>query len=248
MEIMLQGHIIICNYPGLEKVEQLITELRANPNFAKTPIVLVTEMLDELPEPLVKLKIRFVKGFPTDEVILNKAKILDSAGVIILAEDPNNMRSDDRSFTVGSIIEQMEKEYNHPIKTVVELTSARNMGTMLRTQVDGIVSSENLATNLLAQEFGAPGVSEIISQLLTHQQGCEIYICESRLQGYPIVELQKAVLTHEANIQVIGIIQDGNKILNPSKQLKIKDGDQLIILADKAHDLSRIESDILAKA
>ena len=248
MKVRFKNHVIICNFPGSDKVLTIIRELRACKRYAKARFVIVSETLDEIPQSLIEEKVAFVKGFPTDEETLFNANILECSGVVVLAEDPSDPRSDDRTFMVGSIIELIEIEKGVSIKTVTELVGKRNIKNMERARVDGIVANEDVSACLLSQEFLNPGVSHVISQILSNTIGSQIYFHPSRLVGRPIYDLQLSMLKHESNIQLIGIIQGKNQILNPPKNLIIGEGDKLVILAEDLLDLDRIEQEILVQA
>jgi len=144
MEIFFKDHIIICNYPGTEKIINIIGELREDPDYKKSDIVLISEELHELPEELKKLKITFVKGSPTDEDILMRACILDCEGVLILADDPADVKSDERSYTIGSLIELMEKQYKKNIKTVVEVLKRKNLNYSNYLHISFVMNYSNL--------------------------------------------------------------------------------------------------------
>lgn len=245
MDISYENHIIICNNPCSEKIKTIVRELREAPEYAKAKVVLVTDMLEELPETLKKEKIDFVKGCPTDEDVLFRAGVLKCAGVIILAEDPSTIRSDDRTFAIGTIIESIEEEKQVAIKTITELIGRRNMRNAKRMTVDGMVASEGMTGCLLVQEFMNPGLHDVFSQIISNTVGSQLYIHETRLIGHSIVDLQREVLAHEANIQVIGLIRGSQQILNPDKQMRIETGDKLIVLAENLQDLNKIEKDIM---
>ena len=176
-----------------------------------------------------------------------RANILQCEGVIVLAENPHDHRSDDRTFTIGSLVEMISQEQNQPIRTITELVGNQSIRNMKRATVDGFISGEGIVARLLSQEFCTPGIHDIFDQLISNVVGSEIYIYETSLVGFPIVALQKEVLEHEANLQVIGIVHDGEQILNPDKRLTIAEGDRLIVLAESRSDLKSIEKDILAK-
>ena len=71
---------------------------------------------------------------------------------------------------------------------------------------------------------------------------------ETRLQGRKVRDLQIAALEHPNNIQVIGLIQNGEYILNPSSQHTIEENEKLIILAEKSVDFEDVEASILKQA
>lgn len=247
MEIRYNGHIIICNFPGVEKVLNIVRELRAAQGLDEVRFVLVTEVLEELPPKLSNEGIAFVKGSPTDEEVLHRANILESLGTIVLSMDPGDVNSDDRTYAVSSIIELIEDEKKISLKTVAELASSRNARNFSRAAVDGVVSTDGVAGCLIAQEFLYPGVGRIINEMISNTRGSQLYLHRTELVGHPIVDLQKAVLEHEADIQVIGLFRDGDCTLNPAKSLRIQPGDTLIVLAENAHDIGAIERDIMER-
>ena len=114
LEVKMKNHIIICNYPGYQKIMRLKNELSRSRRYGKCDIVLVTDTLDELPAELSQNNIIFVKGDPTREEILMKANVSDCAGVFILAENSNDVNSDNKTFAIGTQIEMIEREINHP--------------------------------------------------------------------------------------------------------------------------------------
>jgi len=248
MKITFENHIIICNYPGKNKVLEIIDELRAVEKMAHVRVVLVNETLDEIPEAMAKQEIFFVRGNPTNEAVLRQANILRCAGVIILAENPDDSKSDDRAFTIGSIIEMIEEEEKIPIKTIAELVRDRNINTMRRSRVDGMVASEAVTGQLVVQEFINPGINQAISQLLTNTEGSQLYLYPTRLEGVAVVTVQKEVLEHEADIQVIGVIKGERYVLNPPKTMTLEAGDQLILLTENPDQMTRVERDMMGAA
>lgn len=247
MEIYYKNHIIICNYPGIEKILNIVSELKACEEYNKSKIVLVTEKLDELPEELKKHGIEFVYGSPTNETVLTTAGVLDSSGVIVLSEDIQNSISDERNYTVGSLIELMEKQHNKPIKTVVEVVKKENYRLIKRTEADGIVSTDGLSAMLLSQEFDTPGINSVFTQLLTNKEGSQLYLHKSKLVGHKLYDLQKGALEHETNMQIVGIIKGDESILNPDKSIIIENGDRIVMLAENKREIEKVENSILNK-
>lgn len=248
MNITDKNHIIICNCPAIQKLLLLVKEIRANREYADRHFVVISDRFNEMPEEFKAHHIQFVKGDPTREDILMKANICSAAGVFILAEDPQNTTSDEKTFAVGTIIEMLKKENNLSLKVVVELISKENMKMMRRSNVDGIVTPDGITDCLMAQEFVSPGVHDIVHQIISNTVGSQFYVFDTRLQGRKVLDIQVAVLEHPANLQVIGIIKQEKQILNPPKTMMIEEGDKLIMLAESAEDFKSIEKDILAKS
>jgi voltage-gated potassium channel len=247
MDVKLSNHIIICNYPSSDKIIRLIEELKRSHYYGQSPIVLVNDAIEELPDNLSKLKVHFVMGDPVREEILNKANIQQCAGVFILAEHSDKSASDSKTFAIGTQIEMIERETGKAIRTVVELVNKDNLKMLQRSKVDGIVSSDGILDGLMVQEFLYPGVHDIIHQIITNAVGSQFYIFDTKLEGYHISDIQMAVLKHPTNLQVIGICKNGQSHLNPSKTEKIGSGDQLIMLAENRRDFHAIEEEILSQ-
>jgi voltage-gated potassium channel len=247
MDIEFKNHVIICNYPGDKKIFTIVKELRDSPQYTKCKFVLVTDKITELTENLKKENIYFIYGSPTDENNLYRANILECTGVIILAEDPYNKRSDERTFVIGSLIELIEKDKNIPIKTITEVIESNNIRNMKRAQIDGFISEDGLTGRLIVQEFINPGINEVISQVLTNSIGSQFYICDTSLINYQIRDVQISALEHDINMQVIGITRNNENLLNPSKDTVINKGDKLIVLAENSNDYKIIESELQKK-
>jgi voltage-gated potassium channel len=238
-------HIIFCNYPGESKILRMLEEFEALDQWKSTRFLLVTDDLNELPPKLGEKGLGFVKGNPNQEDILLKANLLECRGVFILAKDQSMATSDESAFAVGAVIESISRERDLPIRTVVEIVSEANMGFMKRCNVDGMVTSDGFNSCLLVQEFLHSGVQEVFSQLLTNSVGSQFYIVPTLLHGFKVRDVQAEVLLHETDMQVIGIIQNGKQILNPSKNIIIQPEDRLIILAESVRDFEIVQSQVL---
>jgi len=244
MHIKTKNHIIICNFPHLEKILRLVEELKRSYTYQKAPVVLITNAIEELPEELKELQVRFVHGDPVREEALNRANVRECSGVFVLAHDPGNPNSDEKTFAIGTIIEMIEREIKRPIKTVVELVSKENLKMMQRSRVDGIVSSDGIMDGLMVQEFLYPGVNDIVHQIITNAVGSQFYIFETKLVGLNFVDLQMAIIRHPANVQLIGISRKGKNILSPPRDTIVQEGDRLIILAGTRSDFEDMEDEI----
>ena len=240
-------HIVFCNYPGESKILRMLEEFESLDQWKSTRFVLITDDLNELPPKLCEKGLGFVKGNPNQEDILLRANLLECRGVFILAKDQSLATSDEAAFAVGAVIESISRERDMPIQTIVEIVNEANMGFMKRSNVDGMVTSDGFNSCLLVQEFLHQGVQQVFSQLLTNSVGSQFYIVPTMLHGYRLRDVQSEVLLHDTDMQVIGIIQNEQQILNPSKNIIIQPEDRLIILAESVRDFEIVQSDVLEK-
>ena len=245
MELKMKNHIIICNYPGDQKILRLKNELKRSHHYSKCEFVLVTDVLNELPETLIEQKIAFVKGDPVREDVLMKASVLECAGVFILAEDTEDPGSDTKTFAIGTQIEMMEREEKRPIKVVVEMVSQDNLKMMKRSKVDAIVSADGIMDVLIAQEFMYPGLHAVFHEILSNASGSQFYILDSNFSGQSFGELQRKAIDFDKPIQVVGLSRNGNSIMNPEKLFSIEEEDKLIVLANSRADFEQFEAEAL---
>jgi voltage-gated potassium channel len=247
MDILYKNHIIICNYPNEEKILNLLKEMRANDDYTDCKYLIVTDAFTELPEPLAKAKLDFIYGNPADEETLMKANVIDSSGVIILAEDIANIKSDEKTYVIGSLVELIEDDYNISIKTVTEIIASKNISRIERVNVDGYFSADGLSSAMVVQEFINPGINKVISQVVSNTFGSQLYLVETKLTGMIIRDIQIGALQNDINIQIIGIESGGENVLNPSKTRVVAEDDKLIVLAEKISDFRDVERALLSK-
>ena len=241
MRIFEEEHIVICNYPGENKMSEIIEEIRTIEEHKQGAIVIVTDKLEELPERFQQSDILFLKGNPADEDDLIKANVVKSAGVIVLADESQPNMADERSFTIGTLIELLGKKHGVSIKTVVEVVNRKNFKLIHRSNVDGMISDDGITSRLLVQEFLNPGIYAILQQLLSNNLGSQFHIVPTGLAGHKLVDLQKAVIEHPITVQIVGVFHRGEIVLNPPKTLTIEENDRLILLAEREGDFEEIE-------
>lgn len=245
LKARMKNHIIICHCPSEAKILNIAKELRASPQYADRKICVVTEALKERPASFNNYNINFVKGNPSDELILEKAGVQHCHGVVILAKRPGDSTSDASSFTIGTIVEIIAKERQRPIRTVAEVINQKSDRLFARTEVDGAVVVEGLSDMMMVQEFLNPGIRKTFEQLLTNTSGSQLHRQPTKLIGKKIVEVQAAALQHSIELQIIGICRQKQQMLNPCKQTVIEKEDQLLVLAKKEQDYFTFEQDFI---
>jgi Trk K+ transport system NAD-binding subunit len=226
-------------------VLQLVAQFRAAHSDPHRHAVLISYGLDELPTELRESSIHFVKGMHTSEEVLRRAGVDRAAGVIILANDPNDEACDAQSFTAGTLVKLIEEDSARPIPLVIELSNRKNLRMMERVGANGIVPAEGITDMLLMQEMLNPGLRCIFENLATYKNGIEFYIVGHKLDGHKLHDIQVAALLHSSNLQVVGVIRKGEALLASDKSFTLACDDQLILLAEKRSDYTFFESDFL---
>jgi voltage-gated potassium channel len=242
LPVKLSDHFVVCNCPSVDSVRLLLSELRNAPEHRGRKAVLVTDRFDELPSELLADDVTYVRGRPAREDVLARAAVADSAGVFVLAEDPTDRASDAMTLATSVMARTVAAAAGRTIRIVVELVSKGNARLLDCADVDGLVFGEGVTDCLLAQEYLHPGTHSIVQDLISNNGGSQLYIHPTRLVGRNVRELQIAIIDHPTNMQLIGVVGDGNLELNPARDRVIMSGERLVFLADQPEDIVGLEA------
>ncbi len=154
--ITVKGEVdlIIAGYPGGEKVENIVSELRNDSRFAQARIVCVNNQLDSKPRWMTEMDVDFVQGVVSDSKVLEMAGVKSAHTALILANDPATIESDDHSSSICAVIERV----NPAVRTIIEKV---RRDEMIFEVVDADTIVEVSAPSILAQEILDPGASEL---------------------------------------------------------------------------------------
>ncbi|MDH5680519.1 MAG: ion channel [Spirochaetota bacterium] len=224
-KVNLKGHLIICGYNKL-KVERFIREFRSDNRFEKIPIVIVTDTISHHPMPDVK-DIHFVKGESTDEEVLKMAGLYDASRVIVLAESNQDSASDEKTILTVLLVEEMRPE----IYTSAEIISSSRKNLLAKAHCDEIVPISEISVNLLVQAQQDPGVTEVISELISNSYGNQIHksVVDRVYHNKTFVELCMESLKNE-NI-VFALERNKNYHVNPANDMVIEPGDEYFYIS-----------------
>ena len=160
MKIRVKNHIIFCNFYSVDKVFALMEEVRSIPIFADKSIVIIDPDLKELPNEFKHKEVSFVRGYPTDRTVLEKANLVHAIGVLILGIRGLNSSSDALVFSVSSVVKRIlsERKRKRRVKVIVETFTQTGYQLFSNGAVDGMVSVHGVHTCMLAQELKHPGI------------------------------------------------------------------------------------------
>ncbi len=171
----LKDHIVIFNFPGLAKVERVLEELMLDPSVGRlVPVLLVDEMIDELPVELQKRGVHYVKGNPARDETLSRASIDSALHAVILTRNPSDQASDNLNVAISLAIEGRCRKVN----TVVECIDPASEELLRKAGCDRIVCSSRFDANFISQELLNPGIQEVMADLLTLGNGQQLYLAQ----------------------------------------------------------------------
>lgn len=234
MSVPFHQHLIICGWSN--KTKPIIKEILAEPKRKYNYIVLVAD-IDSDPFPENK-NIVFVRGKIDDADTLQRANIKCAEKVIILNED-----NDDSTTALAAVI---INEMNNNIYSIAEVSDVKNEKYFKAAGVKQTIINNTFNSNLLVRTALYEETAEVIRELLTNEEGNEIYIdkVENEHVGKSFIDLMNEYKNSEKDITLIGVkTKKDNGIskitTNPNKDYIFKKGDKIIYIG-KENKTSRL--------
>lgn len=225
--INAENHFVVggWNYTGPD----IIAELRADEKSRNIPIVIICP-LDE--NPFDGKNVFFVKGDLKKDA-LDRANAAKAQTVILLPDDHHNAEMRDAKTILNTLT--IKSLYPH-VRVCVELSDAQNIEHCRQAKADEIIVVGELSTNLLVQAALDPGVSEIITELVSNRYGTELYRINvpEKYHGKTFLEMLTDLKTqHE--ILCLGIENKQTRKLttNPESRHIMNANDALVVIAEE---------------
>ena len=248
-KIKLTNHIIICgwNFQGPRIVEEL---LRANRDT--NIVILVDSDKHPLKGSNKSHRVDFVRGDPTQDEALERACVHASESVIVLTDFTKNANeADAEALMIVLAVESL----NRNVHTCVQIINSSNRVHLERAHADEIVCLDQIGGNLLVVSAMNHGMSRVIKELLTFNEGSEFYRHEGtlakQLAGTEFAEAVRILaqkrmvllgfetdlsdnLKEKLKSDELHLTEEGNRVLvvNPQAQYILREGDALFLIAE----------------
>lgn len=237
----MTDHLVLCNWSprGLEWIREVHAKIIAE----KRPVVIIHDDTDEIDLPDKADESAFsdvyiVKGDPTSEVVLRRAKVPRAHSVVILTDDREGKHADGKSILTCIAIKNICKGDQQP-NVAAECRNPNNRHHLKKAGADEIISSDELGLRLLARTALFHGMTRVYQELLTvGRDANEMFLLEvpEELIGKDFVELLSLFGRHRNDRRsclLIGIQRGEEMMLNPigDEAGPVVAGDQLILLS-----------------
>ncbi len=236
----MEGHLVLCNWSprGLEWIREVHSKIIHD----KRPIVIIhdspesIDLPDTADEPAFN-DVYIVKGDPTNEIILRRARVSKAHSVVVLSDDRQAEHADGKTILTCIALQNLCK--GSSVNIAVECRNPSNGHHLKKAGADEIISSDELGLRLLARTSLYHGMTRVYQELLSVGRNAnEMYLIEvpNELLGRDFVELASMFLryrTDKRSCLLIGIQRGEEMILNPIGQEAgpLKAGDQLVLLS-----------------
>jgi voltage-gated potassium channel len=223
-----RDHIVICGWNPTAR--EAIEELRSDSYRRKLVLIHDAER-----NPADKLAY-YVRGDATNGADLERADIKDAEAALVFPSNSSN-EADMRSILTVMAIESIAPA----VRTVVEANNPRHVEHFKRAHADEIVVTPRLASHLVARAALYPGLSDLVSDMVSGGAGSELYRVHlpDEYLGLPIDTVsQRFRDDHEATL--LAISQLGRTFMNPGSDFQLLPGDEALVVAQQLGALKPI--------
>jgi voltage-gated potassium channel len=231
-----RDHIVICGWNATAR--DLVDELRGDEY--KTRVVVIHEA-DKNP---AGDGVYFVKGDPTSTADLLRAGIAEASAALVFPAEPTN-DADMRSILTIMAIESIAPG----VRTVAEVNNPRHVDHFRRAHADEVLVTSRLASRLLARSALYPGLTELVTDIVSGGEGSELYrvTLPDDYLGLSIDEVSTR-LRAEHGATLLAISGPERTYVNPPPDFRLKPGDDALVVAESLGTLAPLRSRPVAPA
>jgi voltage-gated potassium channel len=231
-----RDHIIVCGWNSTAR--DLIDELRGDDYKQK---IVVRADLDKNP---AGSGVYFVRGDATDASDLERAGISDASAALIFPVDGSDEADMHSILTIMAI-----SSIAPGVRTVAEVNNPRNEPHFTRADVGELLVTSKMASHLLARSALYPGLSSIVTDIVSGGEGSELYriTLPDDYIGLTIDDVA-ANLRRDHHATLLSVNRGGRTFVNPPTDFILQDGDDAIVVAEslgtlaplKMHDINTV--------
>jgi voltage-gated potassium channel len=221
-----RDHIVVCGWNSTAR--DLIEELKGD-EYATKVVVLHDSERNPAGDGVY-----FVRGDITAESDLLRAGIPDAASAVVFPSAGTN-EADMRSILCVMAIESIAPD----VRTVVEANNPAHVEHFRRAKADEVLVTSTLASRLLARSALYPGLSELVTDLVSGGEGSELYRIEipEALCGLSVDEFS-ARLRADHKATLLAVSRAGRVSMNPATDFKMQPGDDAVVVAESLGELA----------
>lgn len=224
-----RDHIVVCGWN--QTARDLIDELRGDEYRTK---VVVLAAADKNP---AGEGVYFVNGDSTDTDALERAGIREARAALIFPASATN-EADMHSILTIMAIESLAPE----VRTVAEVNNPAHVEHFRRARVDEVLVTSRLASRLLARSALYPGLTELVTDMVSGGDGSELYrvTLPDDHVGLSIDDVSRRLRAdHRATL--LAVTRAGRTFTNPSRDFVIQPGDDALVLAESLGTLAPLK-------
>jgi len=226
-----KDHIVVCGWNATAR--ELIAELKGDEYKAKVVVLADT---DKNP---AGDGVYFIHGDATTESDLKRAGIEEAAAALVFPADETNEADMHGILTVMAI-----NAIAPQVRTVVEVNNPRHVEHFQRAHASEVLVTSSLASRLLARSALYPGLTGLVTDIVSGGVGSELYRVElpAKFLGLTIDEVSIRLRDeHRATLLAVG--RGTQTVVNPPSDFRLQADDDLLVVAESLGTLAPLRPD-----
>ncbi len=255
----MSEHIVICNWN--DRGDRIVSELHSDQGVADTEIIVIAPKeinpADHKGNEAYRL-VTFIHSDPSFHDVLRVCNAHRARSVILIADEVGHPEDPDgNSALIALAINRLCDDAGiHRPHIVAEALDHRRIKHLKDAGVDEVICAHDFGLGILAQCSINHGLSEVYNRLLTYSDTTnEIYIIGDVPERFFGLTFPEAAIVFSQNRAgenpaiLIGVKRDDEIYINAREHhdgcnlAKIREGDQLIVIAFDPPDLSQYNGD-----
>jgi voltage-gated potassium channel len=223
--VLANDHILIVNVPSESRLTQLIDEIKADPNYEGSEIVVVSDKIDELPKQ--HEHVLFVKGSVLEQETYERADLAKAKMAIVLATSYDDTTSDAIVASAVSVIDSI----NPDIYVVAECVNPRHKQLFDSVHCNSVIFSMGITSNLLVQEAQDPGIAQLFEVITSNARGTTLFstlVSDTANSPQSYNEIARDLLPRDINVLCVN---RGRESLTSLTGVSPETGDRIIYAA-----------------
>ena len=221
-----RDHIVVCGWNTTAR--EMISELKTDEYRAKVVL------LHEAERSPAGDGVYYVRGDVTNEQDLRRAGIPEASAALVVPVDASN-EADMRSILTTMAIESIAPD----VRTVVEVNNPAHVDHLRHAHADEVLVTSRLASRLLARSALYPGLSELMTDIVSGGTGSELYrvALPDDYCGLSVDDLS-ARLRADHHATLLAISREGAAHVNPDADFRLEPGDDAVVVAESLGTLA----------
>ena len=180
----------------------------------------------------------FVRGDATNEEDLERAGIEEASAALVFPGDASD------EADMHSILTIMAIEHVAPgVRTVAEVNNPKHEPHFRRADVDELLVTSKIASHLLARSALYPGLSGIVTDIVSGGEGSELYRIDAARRVLRPVDRRPSPrgsgVDHRATL--LSVNRGGHAFVNPDTEFVLQPGDDAVVVAESLGSLAPLE-------
>jgi voltage-gated potassium channel len=224
-----KDHIVVCGWNSTAR--DLMAELRGDEY--KRKIVLLADV-ERNPGGE---GVYFVRGDATNAEDLERAGIDEASAAIVFPVDGSDEADMHSILTIMAI-----KAVAPGVRTVSEVNNPRHEPHFARADVDELLVTSKVASHLLARSALYPGLTAIITDIVSGGEGSELYrvVLPDDYIGLSI-DAVSSRLRDEHHATLLSVNRGGRAFVNPAADFALEPGDDAVVVAQSLGELAPLD-------